>query len=81
MAATRYSIVDFRPAFLTDEAVASSSVKGSNTATADNGITIEQNQIKTMKVVFFNAHALPSRTGGGVTGYYGTGPRIIRMID
>lgn len=77
----RYSIVDFRPAFLTDEAVASSSVKGSNTATADNGVTIEQNQIKTMKVVFFNAHALPSRTGGGVTGYYGTGPRIIRMID
>jgi len=83
----KYSIVDFRPAFLTDEEVAASSVKGSNTATPasgnspGNGITIEQNQIKQMKVVFFNAKALPGRTGGSVTAYFGVGPRIVRMID
>jgi hypothetical protein len=77
----RYSIVDFRPAFLTDEVVAGSSVNGSHTATADNGVTIEQNQIKTMKVIFFNSHALPDRTGGAVTAYFGVGPKIIRMID
>ncbi|RYP85679.1 pilus assembly protein [Nocardioides guangzhouensis] len=83
----KYSIIDFRPAFLTDEDVASSSVKGSNTATAPvgnspgNGIVIEQNQIKTMKVIFFNSNALPSRTGGALTTYFGVGPRIVRMID
>jgi len=76
-----YSIVDFRPAFLTDEAVATTSIKGSNSATSDNGIVVESNQLKQIKVVFFNAAALPSRTGGGVTDYFGVGPRIIRLID
>ena len=89
----RYSIVDMRPAFLTDEVIASSSVKGSDTAThpsgsgnsvqPGNGIYIEQNQVKQMKVIFFNFDALPDRVNGntGLTQYYGVGPRIIRLID
>ena len=77
----RYSIVDFRPAFLTDETVAASTIRGTSTATTDNGVTIAQNQIKTMKVIFFNTNALPSRTSGGVTTYFGVGPRIIRLVD
>ena len=82
-----WPIITFRAAFLTDEDVAATSIKGSNSASPGNGnspgngITIEQNDIKQMKVIFFNAGALPRRTGGGVTTYFGVGPRIIRLID
>jgi hypothetical protein len=34
-----------------------------------------------MKVIFFNKNALPDRTNGAVTAYFGVGPKIIRMID
>jgi hypothetical protein len=78
----RYWIVDFRPAFLTDEVVAATSTKaGPDTATAENGIHIEQNQIKSIKVIFFNINALPDRTDGAVQDYIGVGPRILRLVD
>jgi hypothetical protein len=78
----RYWIIDFRPAFLTDEVVASTSTKaGADTATAENGIHIEQNQIKSIKVIFFNINALPDRTDGAVQDYLGVGPRILRLVD
>ena len=68
----RYSIIDFRPAFLTDEDVAAhvdqgrptSPSPGSGNTSPGNGISIEQNQIKQMKVIFFNFDALPPSHGG-----------------
>jgi hypothetical protein len=78
----RYWIIDFRPAFLTDEVVASTSTRsGADTATSENGIHIEQNQIKSIKVLFFNIAALPDRTDGAVQDYIGVGPRILRLVD
>jgi hypothetical protein len=78
----RYWIIDFRPAFLTDEVVAATSTKaGADTATSENGIHIEQNQIKSIKVIFFNIAALPDRTDGAVQDYIGVGPRILRLVD
>ncbi|MBD8869162.1 TadE/TadG family type IV pilus assembly protein [Nocardioides donggukensis] len=77
----KYSIIDFRPAFLTDEAVAASSIRGSSSASADNGVTMASNKVESLKVVFFNSRALPTRTSGQVTDYFGVGPRIIRLVD
>jgi Flp pilus assembly protein TadG len=77
-----YSIVDFRPAFLTDEIVAASTIRGTHTATMENGLKVETNKVKQMKVIFFNADALsPDDSGVVVTPYLGVGPRILRLID
>jgi len=77
----KYSIIDFRPAFITDETTTLTTVKGSHTATTDNGLTQDGNQIRTVKVIFFNIKALPDNTNGQVTTYLGVGPKIIRLID
>ncbi len=78
----RYSIVDFRAAFITDEVVAPSTIRGTNTASADNGIMMVSNQVKQVKVIFFNVDALsPDDSGVVVTPYLGVGPRILRLID
>jgi len=47
-------------------------------ATAEHGLNALREQ--TFDFILTD-YALPNRTGGGVTAYYGTGPRIIRMID
>jgi hypothetical protein len=77
----RYSIIDVRPAFITDETVTSASVKGSHTATADNGVTVSNNGITTLKVVFFNIKAMPADSGGHVIDYLGVGPPIVRLVN
>ena len=76
----KYAIIDFRPAFITDEQAISSAIKGSKTGTSDNGIMIQGNDIKQLKVVFFNYDALPRDAGGNVIDYLGTGQRIIRLV-
>ena len=48
----------------------------------ENGLKVETNKVKQMKVVFFNADALsPDDSGVVVTPYLGVGPRILRLID
>ena len=76
----KYAIVDFRPAFITDEQATSSSIKGSHTGTASNGLTIQGNDIKQLKVVFFNFDALPHDAGKNVMDYIGVGTPIIRLV-
>jgi hypothetical protein len=76
-----YSIIDFRPAFITDETATTSSIKGSHTGTANNGLTVQGNDIKQIKVVFFNANALPVEGNIPLMDYLGTGRRVIRLID
>jgi Flp pilus assembly protein TadG len=77
----RYSIVDFRPAFITDETATISSVKGAHTGTANNGLSVQGNDIKQIKVVFFNMGALPSEGDIPIIDYLGVGNRVIRLID
>jgi hypothetical protein len=76
-----YSIIDFRPAFITDETASATSIKGAHTGTPDNGLTVEGNDIKQIKVVFFNISALPSEGDIPIIDYLGVGTRVIRLID
>ncbi len=77
----RYSIIDFRAAFLTDETATATAVKGSHTGTADNGVWVQGQDVKQIKVVFFNSDALPVDGDIPVIDYLGTGNRVIRLID
>jgi len=78
---TNYSIIDFRAAFITDEVPSSSAIKGSVSGTADNGIIIAQNDVKQVKVVFFNSATLPRDGEIPVTDYLGIGQRIVHLVD
>ncbi len=72
----RYSIIDYRPGFITDETVASSTVKGTHTATVDNGLTIENNGITTIRVIFFARPAIESCGEVPLMDYLGVGQKI-----
>ncbi|MBO0844559.1 MAG: Tad domain-containing protein [Nocardioides sp.] len=84
-ACANYSIIDVRPAFITDQQPFSGATKGSNPAqngvTSDNGVTISNNGITSLKVVFFNSDALPRDVDGTVIDYLGVGPKITRLVD
>ncbi|MBF4769980.1 Tad domain-containing protein [Nocardioides agariphilus] len=76
-----YSIIDFRAAFLTDETATTSATKGSHTGTNNNGVVIQGQDIKQLKVVFFNDDALPVDGDIPLIDYLGSGNRVIRLID
>jgi hypothetical protein len=76
-----YSIVDLRPAFITDEQTTNAAIKGSHTGTPDNGLTIPGHEITQLKVVFFNINALPRDQNEAVIDYLGVGPKITRLIN
>lgn len=76
-----YSIIDFRAAFITDETVTSTAVKGSKTGTNDNGVIIQGSDIKQLKVVFFNSKALPHEGDFPLIDFLGSGQRVIRLLD
>lgn len=69
-----YSIIDFRPAFITDETATTG-------ATSDNGVTIANNDVKTMKVFFFSYWALPHDAPGPMIDYLGVGPKVVYLIN
>lgn len=79
-----YSIIDVRPAFITDQQPVSGAVKNSNPAqngvTPDNGVSIANNGITSLKVVFFNSDAMPRDTNGNVIDYLGVGPKVTRLV-
>jgi hypothetical protein len=79
-----YSIVDVRPGFITDEQPWAASVKGStkaiNGSTDDNGITISNNGITQLKVVFFNIQAMPLDANDQVIDYLGVGDPVVRLV-
>ncbi|MDQ4055612.1 MAG: pilus assembly protein TadG-related protein [Actinomycetota bacterium] len=76
-----YSILDFRPAFITDEQALSTSVKGSHSGTADNGLSIPGNDVTQITIVFFDVQALPSEGDFPVIDYLGAGDPVIRLVD
>ena len=77
----RYSIVDFRAAFITDETATMTAVRGSDTGTSNNGMVFQGQDFKQLKVVFFNDAALPSEGDIPIIDYLGVGTRVIRLID
>lgn len=80
-ASNTYSIVDFRPAFITDETATASAVKGSQTGTANNGLTFSNNGLTQIKVVFFDIDALPSDGDIPLQDYLGVGKPIVHLVD
>lgn len=75
-----WSIIDFRPGFITDEPA--NTVKGQHLGTHENGVVINQNDVIQVKVFFFSIHALPPPpAGGAVTDYLGVGPKLVQLID
>ncbi|HEX5862027.1 MAG TPA: TadE/TadG family type IV pilus assembly protein [Nocardioides sp.] len=77
----RYSLIDFRPAFITDELSSTAATKGSHTATSDNGLTIPSNDITQIKVVFFDIDALPTDGDFPTIDFLGVGKPIVRLVD
>ncbi len=73
---SKYQIVDFRPAFIT----------GDEGGDWFNGLYLpsqgNKRSLRALKVVFFNAKALPvSMAGGPVMDYLGVGTKVVRLVE
>jgi hypothetical protein len=82
----KYSIKEFRPAFITDQPLGANATNHSEDgATTANGLHVELpagTRVSRIKVVFFNEDALPTNAGGApVTDWMGFGPKILRLVD
>lgn len=82
---TNYEIIDFRPAFITDQvnSATKSTALTSCTNTVCNGLTLGGNghSIAPLKVVLLNIASLPPPPSGGpVSPYNGIGPPIVRLV-
>ncbi|KRF12638.1 TadE/TadG family type IV pilus assembly protein [Nocardioides sp. Soil796] len=77
-----YSIVDFRPAFITGELGGSTKAASVFDSGTDNGLSFASAGIESLKVVFFDPDALPeSMAGGPVMTYLGVGTKVIVLVD
>ena len=80
-----YSIMEFRPAFLTDQPPEADAINHTVGATTNNGLYVAQpagNSVSRVKVVFFNEEALPTDVGDApLTDWLGFGPKILRLVD
>lgn len=79
----RYSIVDFRPAFVTgQQGAATRSNPGAMDSYTHNGLVIGSAGIDTLKVVFFSINALPATMAGGdLKEYLGVGTKVVALTD
>lgn len=76
-----YSIIDFRPGFITDEPASPTAVRNSHQATTENGLTVSNNGVTQIKIFFFNQAALPRDGDFPVIDFLGVGDPVIRMVD
>lgn len=75
----RYSIVDFRPAFVADQA--STATRGAG-ALNSNGVTITGGQVTQLDVIFFHPDALSSDCSSGFGPMLGgTTQTAVRLVD
>jgi hypothetical protein len=76
-----YPVVAMKPVFVTDEP--SASTNGVSYASTSNGVTISGSKVVQLTVVALHHDALPEVTNydGEVVPYYGSGARILRLID
>lgn len=77
-----YQIIDFRPAFLTDQP---SSANRASAPTEGNGLTMTSNNksLLSLQVVMINPKALPPQPpdASAYTEYTGSGPKGLRLVD
>lgn len=75
-----YTIVDFRPAFVTSQP--GTAMRGSGAADSDNGVRVESGQITEVNVAFFNNNALsqdcPNAFGPALGG---TTKRVVHLVN
>ena len=76
----KYSLVDFRPLFVTDQPM--TATKASPGSSTTNGLGLHANQLQTIKVVFLNVNALPDGQAQTPIGpYLGVGPKVTRLVE
>lgn len=76
--AEHYAIVDFRPAFISDQPMTATRTAP---ATSDNGVKVDGNDVTQISVIFLNKDAIEDPHGGPVIPWLGVGPQDIRLID
>lgn len=74
-------ITGFRPGFITDQPTGATGGNKLTTNETENGLVMKNGSLRAIRVIFFDEDALPTKSGGTITDYFGVGPRIIRMID
>jgi hypothetical protein len=90
----QYQIVDFRPAFITDQSVADNRLTGApitagcqtgNNITGEcNGLTYDHGQLNSVTLVFINPAALPDpplEPNGQYLPYSGVGPKVPLLVN
>jgi hypothetical protein len=80
----KYQIIDFRACFITDQPP--SAIKGdgpsSTSGNSINGITTDNNGVKSVQVIFLNGNALPNPpVKHGTINYLGKGPKIPLLVN
>lgn len=76
-------IIDFVPAFITDQPTGASRQVPIVTGSTDNGLVVENPQkLRAIRVFFFSFNALPTPADGTpLQDYFGAGPKIITMVN
>jgi hypothetical protein len=78
----RYSIIEFRAGFITDQPLYATRSGRQTGTTTHNGIAVSSGKISTVKVVFFNTDALPPPPEDAPDfAYMGSGPRLLKLVD
>jgi Flp pilus assembly protein TadG len=80
----KYQIIDFRPCFITDQPP--SAIKGDGplytSGNSINGITTDNNGVKSVQVIFLDADALPNPpVKNGTVNYTGSGQKIPLLVN
>jgi Putative Flp pilus-assembly TadE/G-like len=81
---SRHPILEFRPAFLTDQPLfATQANPGTAYISPYNGIEFHGNKIRRVRVVFFDAASIPETAPpvGGEVEYIGSGTRVIVLVE
>ncbi|MGH8891917.1 MAG: pilus assembly protein TadG-related protein [Actinomycetes bacterium] len=71
-----YPVVTMKGVFITDQTT-------NNPATNENGLKTSNSKLTQIQVLAFNVEALPQSvaTGGNGIPYFGSGPKVIRLIE
>jgi hypothetical protein len=90
----QYEILDFRPAFITDQSVADTRLTGTpivsgcqtgNSFSGEcNGLTYDHGQLNSVTLIFINPKALPNAPldkNGRYTPYSGTGTKVPLLVN
>jgi Flp pilus assembly protein TadG len=76
-------IIDFVPAFITDQPTGASKQYPLVTGATDNGLVVENpKKLRAIRVFFFDMDALPDPPDGAeLQDYFGAGPKVVTMVN